>query len=343
MMMVIPQIHSPVTVTFSIPSHTTWRVPDSDTSTTPEPAINRCHSLQLPNELSCGTKSASRSQTFAGFICTSKRSHHYLQQQQQQQQHCQVLSHSPIARKFSTVFCYKMNPHHGQYASSTRSISHNGGYHHLESTPSATQPQESGYKCPNTLIVSGYTCIGKTTFQRNDALRHRLLDCSSNVPVQVIDMDSSTYSRDNFPANYLAAIRHQAEGNDDSCGQEPPRILLISTFPGVATQLKSEGFYVAQVYPDKSAETKRKWLRRLAEREEQHSESRLYRLVHAMWDQWFEEMETRDVSFSVKVGAGSYLSTVIGDIYEAFRRTKLEQASRKGFYGHERDKKLGDE
>lgn len=197
---------------------------------------------------------------------------------------------------------------------------------------SSTQARTQYYKSPNTLIVSGYTCIGKTTLQRRTALRDNLLGLPDEV--QVIDMDSSAYSRDNFPANYLADIRHRADENENNT-KVTPRILLISTFPGVATQLKAEGYYVAQLYPDKSLETKREWLRRLAEREERRTESRLYKLVNEMWDVWYDEMEVRDVSFSVRVGADTYLSTEIGNIYKNFLRGTKEYEEG-DIDGHER-------
>lgn len=156
------------------------------------------------------------------------------------------------------------------------------------------------------LIISGYTCIGKTFFCNNEELRSSL-----NLG-EVVDLDSSSYPRDNFPANYLEDIRRAA----DAPGA--PRVLLVSTFPGVATQLRREGYYVAQVYPDGGADCRREWLGRLENREEGGRDSRLYKLVSDNWDAWFEEMGARDVSDSKVVSATDYLSNVIQEIYEAF-------------------------
>lgn len=155
------------------------------------------------------------------------------------------------------------------------------------------------------LILSGYTCIGKT-FCCNDTKWRQDLKLG-----EVVDMDSSTFKRDRFPQNYLEAIRQKAQDPNVS-------IILVSTFPGVATELKSEGYYVAQVYPNEDLDCKNEWLRRLENREQGGRESRLYKLVDANWDTWFQEMETRDVSKSIPVSSESFLSNVIEDIYRSF-------------------------
>lgn len=155
------------------------------------------------------------------------------------------------------------------------------------------------------LILSGYTCIGKT-FCCNDTMWRQDLKLG-----EVVDMDSSTFKRDRFPQNYLEAIRQKAQDPNVS-------IILVSTFPGVATELKNEGYYVAQVYPDENIACKNEWLRRLENREQGGRESRLYKLVDANWDVWFQEMGTRDVSKSIPVSSAGFLSNVIKDIYRSF-------------------------
>lgn len=165
---------------------------------------------------------------------------------------------------------------------------------------------------PPVLIISGYTCIGKTTFCNSPGKFPGETEADADLP-RVADMDSSAYDRDGFPENYLADIRAKADE-----GREP-RILLIGTFRDVATKLKGEGYYVAQVYPAQDAKTKREWLRRLEERESGGCESRLYKIIDQNWDAWYDEMCTRDVSASRTVTSDEYLSSVIEDIYRDFR------------------------
>lgn len=170
------------------------------------------------------------------------------------------------------------------------------------------------------LIISGFTCIGKTFFCGNEELK-------SNLRIgEVVDLDSSQYSRDNFPANYLAHIRQTAD-------RPGVRVILVSTSPGVATQLQSEGYYVAQVYPRGEDDCRAEWLRRLARREEGGVDSRLYRLVNENWDYWCKlELRDRGVAYTKTVSSEEYLSTVIGEIYEAFdaNRKRMGQGAING-------------
>lgn len=160
------------------------------------------------------------------------------------------------------------------------------------------------------IIISGFVCIGKTYFCTNsNAQKHQTLGT-------VVDLDSSQYSRDRFPDNYLEDIRRTADKLSGEGG-----IILVSTFPGVGTRLKQEGYYVAQVYPDNYPETKAEWLRRLELRETEGKESRLYRLVDKHWDEWYDGMERRDVSKSIRVSSNEYLSTIIHDIYQDFENS----------------------
>lgn len=167
-----------------------------------------------------------------------------------------------------------------------------------------------GVKKGTALIISGFTCIGKTFLCGN------WKELKTNLPIgevgEVVDLDSSEWPRDDFPANYLAHIRQTADQPGD-------RIILVSTSPGVAEQLHSEGYYVAQVYPRGEPECRDEWLRRLARREKGGRDSRLYRLVAENWDNWCRgELEGRNVAYTKTVSPEEYLSTVIGEIYEAF-------------------------
>lgn len=156
----------------------------------------------------------------------------------------------------------------------------------------------------NGLIISGYTCIGKTSFGRGVSLKKKHV-------LQVIDLDSSAYSKDtaNFPGNYLAAIRR--------CANERT-IVLISTHDAVAARLKEEGYYVALVYPEGSADNKQEWLRRLEEREVGGRDSRLYKIVDANWELWDRHLSDCPVSKKVPLSHTDYLLSVFQDIYKDY-------------------------
>lgn len=181
------------------------------------------------------------------------------------------------------IICQKM----GQGTSSSNTVSRGGG--------------NNTHK--KVLIISGYTCIGKTFFCNNSALQKKL------QLGQVVDLDSSKFSRSDFPRNYLEAIRRTAE-------QPEVHIILVSTYRDVATELYKEGYYVAQVFP--STDCKSEWLRRLENREEGGKASRVYKLVDENWDHWFKEMGSRELSDSKIVSSTDYLSTVIEEIHGAF-------------------------
>lgn len=159
------------------------------------------------------------------------------------------------------------------------------------------------------LIITGYVCIGKTSFcesANNNIQSHKKYG-------KIVDLDSSRYSRDRFPENYIEDIRRTADKHaKEGC------VILISTFPGVGPRLKQEGYYVAQIYPEKSPETKLEWLRRLERREKEGTKSRLYGLVNQYWDAWSDQMDHRDVSKSIRVSSTQYLSNVIDEIYADF-------------------------
>lgn len=155
----------------------------------------------------------------------------------------------------------------------------------------------------NGLIISGYTCIGKTSFRRRISLR------KTHV-LNVIDLDSSAYSKDpDFVEKYLAAIRSSA--NERS-------IVLISTHEQVAARLKEEGYYVALVYPEGSSDNKQEWLRRLEEREVGGKDSYLYKLVNDNWEIWDKHLQDRPVSKKVALSHNDYLISVFKDIYKDY-------------------------
>lgn len=153
----------------------------------------------------------------------------------------------------------------------------------------------------NGLIISGYTCIGKSSLQRRLSLRnaHR-----------VIDLDSSNYPKGpGFVDEYLAGIRAAASERS---------IVLISTHDGVAQRLREEGYYVALVYPEGSDNNKKEWLRRLEKREKGGRDSPLYKLLDEKWEVWDKHMRRVRVSKKVELSNKGYLLPEFNDIYKDY-------------------------
>ena len=174
-------------------------------------------------------------------------------------------------------------------------------------------PGDQGVDKHRAIIVSGFTAIGKTYFSSKSAEPGRGID------LDVIDLDSSTYSKGpGFPENYLADIRKAAE---------KPCVVLISTHPRLADQLDKEGYYVAHVYPDSSADAKKAWLDRLEKREEEGKSSRLYKLTDENWELWFGRQEEPSER-RWTLPNDQYLSDIFGSInasFEEFKRHPREQ------------------
>ncbi|KAK7736634.1 hypothetical protein SLS53_006837 [Cytospora paraplurivora] len=153
------------------------------------------------------------------------------------------------------------------------------------------------------IIISGFAAIGKSFLSGNAELR-------SSVDLEVIDMDSSAYSKKpGFPENYLDAIRKTAER---------PCVILISTHVGVPTQLAKEGYHVVLAYPGGGMDAKQEWLDRLEKREEAGKNSRLYKLMDEQWTLWYERTAREQVTRKFSLANDQYLSDIFGSIHTEF-------------------------
>lgn len=166
---------------------------------------------------------------------------------------------------------------------------------------------------PKAIIISGFAAIGKSTFAKDPKVREII----KNNKMNIIDLDSSLYSKDKrpgiFPGNYEAAIRKAAE---------QPCIILISTHPGLATRLADQGYYVAIVYPGGGLDAKNEWLSRLGKREKGGQKSPLYQLVEKYWKVWFEGNAKEQVTKRLTLPNNKYLVDVFGSIYEDFLKKR---------------------
>ncbi|KAH8752234.1 hypothetical protein F5883DRAFT_719899 [Diaporthe sp. PMI_573] len=158
------------------------------------------------------------------------------------------------------------------------------------------------------IIICGFCAIGKTY----------LLSKKDRLPLgmDIRDLDSSNYSKSEFPENYVSDVRRLAN---------KPCIILISTHQGVPTQLAKEGYYVALVYPSNSPEVKQEWLRRLEEREQGGKDSRLYKMTERNWDSWQERTSGEEVSRKWILSKDQYLDSIFQEIYDDFQKQQADQ------------------
>lgn len=138
------------------------------------------------------------------------------------------------------------------------------------------------------LLISAFPGTGKSTIHKN-AEEHGLIKChiavdketgevTRDIPrtpgVRVFDSDSSLFPKDNFPANYIAAIKETIE----LC---PHVVILISSHEEVRDALKAAGLEYDLVYPNQSL--KDEYVQRYVQR---GSPEGFVRLMDDRWEQF---------------------------------------------------------
>lgn len=138
------------------------------------------------------------------------------------------------------------------------------------------------------LLISAFPGTGKSTIHKK-AEEYNLIKCHISVDketgevtrdiprvpgVRVFDSDSSLFPKDNFPANYIAAIKETIE----LC---PHVVILISSHEEVRDALKAAGLEYDLVYPNQSL--KDEYVQRY---EQRGSPESFVRLMDDRWEQF---------------------------------------------------------
>ena len=138
------------------------------------------------------------------------------------------------------------------------------------------------------LLISAFPGTGKSTIHKK-AEEYNLIKChiavdketgevTRDIPripgVRVFDSDSSLFPKDNFPANYIAAIKETIE----LC---PHVVILISSHEEVRDALKAAGLEYDLVYPNQSL--KDEYVQRY---EQRGSPESFVRLMNDRWEQF---------------------------------------------------------
>jgi hypothetical protein len=141
-----------------------------------------------------------------------------------------------------------------------------------------------------TKIYSAFPGCGKTTFYKNSITKSNKL---------VMDSDSSTFDKSNFPQNYIEHIK--AANNIDGVD-----IILVSSHDVVRDGLVKEGLFFNLVYPERGL--KEEYIQRYKERGNNEG---FVKLLETNWDHWMDEMDKQENCNKIRLKSNEYLSEII--------------------------------
>lgn len=135
----------------------------------------------------------------------------------------------------------------------------------------------------NTVIVSAFPGCGKSHFYE-----------TTNRVVK--DSDSSNFSKDEFPQNYIKDIKSNLGKYD---------IILVSSHKEVRDAMREAGLSYILVYPKSTI--KGEYLKRY---EERGSSSEFVNLLDKNWDNWMEDLRNDPANLKIELGKGKFLSSL---------------------------------
>ena len=137
----------------------------------------------------------------------------------------------------------------------------------------------------DTLVISAFPGCGKSHYFRN------------NKDKIVLDSESSTFDKSDFPRNYIEHIKSNIGKTD---------IIMVSSHKEVRDALVENGIYFTLVYPEPSI--KEEFIQRYIDR---GSSETFIKLLNNNWDSWITQLETQEGCEKIKLKKGEYLSDVI--------------------------------
>jgi hypothetical protein len=135
-----------------------------------------------------------------------------------------------------------------------------------------------------TQLISAFPGTGKSYYFKN-----------SNK--EVLDSDSSTFDKSDFPENYIKHIKKNM-GNVD--------VILISSHEEVRDALVDADLDFTLIYPDKSL--KDEYIKRYKER---GNEDGFIKLLDTNWDEWLTDIVNQKNAKHIVLKSGEYLGDVI--------------------------------
>ena len=141
------------------------------------------------------------------------------------------------------------------------------------------------HKSVETLVVSAFPGCGKSHLFRNKGEK------------KILDSDSSTFDKSQFPQNYIEHIKSNIGEVD---------IILVSSHKEVRDALVNESIDFTLVYPRK--DIKDEYIQRYIDR---GNDGKFVELLKQNWDNWTDELENQEGCEKIELESGQYLSNVI--------------------------------
>jgi hypothetical protein len=135
-------------------------------------------------------------------------------------------------------------------------------------------------------VYSAFPGCGKTTYYRTSGKN-------------VLDSDSSTFDKKEFPKNYLKHIKYNLKNDTVD-------VILVSSHKEVRDALTSKGIRYVLVYPER--ELKDEYIQRYKDR---GNNDGFINLLDNKWDIWMDEMDQQKGCYKVRLKTGQYLTDVI--------------------------------
>jgi len=136
-----------------------------------------------------------------------------------------------------------------------------------------------------TLVVSAFPGCGKSHLFRNKGDK------------KILDSDSSTFDKSQFPENYIKHIKSNIGDVD---------IILVSSHKEVRDALVDKGIKFTLVYPN--MDIKDEYIQRYIDR---GNDGKFVELLKQNWKNWVEELNQQSGCEKIKLDSGQYLSDVI--------------------------------
>jgi hypothetical protein len=137
----------------------------------------------------------------------------------------------------------------------------------------------------DTLVVSAFPGCGKSHLFRNKGDK------------RILDSDSSTFDKSNFPENYINHIKSNIGDAD---------IILVSSHKEVRDALVDQSIDFILVYP--SRDIKDEYIQRYIDR---GNDDKFVELLKKNWDSWMNELEKQTDCKKIELKEGEYLSDIL--------------------------------
>jgi hypothetical protein len=136
-----------------------------------------------------------------------------------------------------------------------------------------------------TMVISAFPGCGKSHLFRNKGEK------------KILDSDSSTFDKSQFPQNYIEHIKSNIGGVD---------IILVSSHKEVRDALVNQGINFTLVYPN--MDIKDEYIQRYIDR---GNDGKFVDLLKQNWENWVGELDQQSGCEKIKLDSGQYLSDVI--------------------------------